>query len=241
MTLIPHPTALDWLTKDWRAVVPFPYAEPALTLVAVLCGAMVGEERQKSEKPAGLRTLILVCLGAAAFTLISFAFGSPGEAGRVAAQIVTGIGFLGAGVILHTRGGVSGTTTAATIWVTAAIGMVIGNGFAGAAICLATLVRFVVGTIAFYEYRVAGELERRLYEIDFIPAGGKARVRLERALVDVRSESIRAHWSDIEGGLERLTLKLVLQRRSLCELLDGIANVEEVKSIREIRNSVSNR
>lgn len=106
-------------------------------LAAVVLGSAVGLERELSGKPAGLRTTILICVGAALFTHLSIAIGliglssagQPyGDVTRIAAQIVTGIGFLGAGAILHERGSVIGLTTAATIWVVAAIGMAVGSG-----------------------------------------------------------------------------------------------------------------
>src|SRR5271165_4367682 len=92
---------MDWVAGNLRAGLHAPLAQIIIALVALLCGAIIGSEREKREKPAGLRTLILVCLGSAAFTMAGFAFTSKtGDSGRVAAQIVTGIGFLGAGIIL---------------------------------------------------------------------------------------------------------------------------------------------
>ena len=85
-------------------------------LVAVLLGALVGYERERAGKPAGVRTHGMVSLGAALFAGISLhGFGEAGDRARVAAQIVTGIGFLGAGAILHERGSVYGLTTAASL------------------------------------------------------------------------------------------------------------------------------
>ncbi len=112
----------------------------ALIAASVLCGSMIGTERERKLKPAGLRTMILICLGSTVFTLISPVLEtSSGESGRVAAQIVTGIGFLGAGAILQGSGSVRGLTSAALIWTTAAIGMVIGAGFGGAGFTLSVL------------------------------------------------------------------------------------------------------
>jgi putative Mg2+ transporter-C (MgtC) family protein len=97
-------------------------------LLAAALGGMIGLEREHSGKPAGFRTNLLICLGAALITEVSFNVGmvSGGDPGRIAAQIVSGIGFLGAGTILHARGSVYGLTTAATLWVVAAIGMAVG-------------------------------------------------------------------------------------------------------------------
>jgi putative Mg2+ transporter-C (MgtC) family protein len=106
-------------------------------ILAVVLGGAVGLERELSGKPAGLRTNILICVGAALFTHLSIGIafigttstGAPyGDTTRIAAQIVSGIGFLGAGAILHSRGAVVGLTTAATIWVVAAIGSAVGSG-----------------------------------------------------------------------------------------------------------------
>jgi putative Mg2+ transporter-C (MgtC) family protein len=100
-------------------------------LTAMLCGGAIGFERELSRKPAGLRTNVLICMGAALYMIVSRHIGGSapsGDPGRLAAQVVTGIGFLGAGVILHhpTEGKVHGLTTAATIWVTASLGILCG-------------------------------------------------------------------------------------------------------------------
>src|SRR6185436_188737 len=127
----------QWVIRDLHSLLPVPWVQIALALAAVVCGAVVGAERERREKPAGLRTLILVCLGSASFTMVSYAFvTTTGDSGRVAAQIVTGIGFLGAGAILHGSGTVRGMTTAATIWAIAATGMIVGIGYAAAGLGL---------------------------------------------------------------------------------------------------------
>ncbi|MGD0572314.1 MAG: MgtC/SapB family protein [Sedimentisphaerales bacterium] len=97
-------------------------------LLAIGCGAIIGIERQFKHKPAGLRTNIMICLGAAVFTLISerMALGSQDSVTRIASGIVTGVGFLGAGAVIQDRGGIHGLTTAATIWLVASIGMACG-------------------------------------------------------------------------------------------------------------------
>jgi putative Mg2+ transporter-C (MgtC) family protein len=100
-------------------------------LTAALLGSILGFERESRQKSAGLRTNILISIGSALFTLMSYELADEvtgGDPGRVAAQIVTGIGFLGAGAIMRTDGGVQGLTTAATIWVNAAVGVAAGGG-----------------------------------------------------------------------------------------------------------------
>ncbi len=100
-------------------------------VLAALLGAGIGLERELSGKAAGLRTNLLICLGASVFTIISreMAIGTSSEITRIAAQIVTGVGFLGAGAIIQDRRSVHGLTTAATIWLVASIGMACGGQF----------------------------------------------------------------------------------------------------------------
>ncbi len=121
----------------------------ARLLLAAVLGGFIGMERQLKRRPAGLRTNMLICFGAALFTMLSSelagAFG--GDSTRIASQIIPGIGFIGAGSILRDRGSVTGLTTAATIFVVASVGMACGGGMYGLAIfstlliviCLAAL------------------------------------------------------------------------------------------------------
>jgi putative Mg2+ transporter-C (MgtC) family protein len=98
-----------------------------LTLAAVL-GGVIGLERELKRRPAGLRTNMFICFGAAMFTVLSTDLAAAGDQARIAAQIIPGIGFIGAGSILHAKGSVSGLTTAATLFVVASIGMATGGG-----------------------------------------------------------------------------------------------------------------
>ncbi len=111
-------------------------------LAAAFFGGVIGYERHIHDKPAGLRTNILICLGACVFTIISTNLAGS-EPGRIAAQIVTGIGFLGAGAIIQSGGSVHGLTTAAGIWIVAAIGMACGAGMYFLAL-IATVITTIV-------------------------------------------------------------------------------------------------
>ncbi len=130
---------------------------------AIICGGLIGLERELKNKSAGLKTNMLICLGSTLFTtvsvLISASFserGHYGDPARVAAQIVSGIGFLGGGTIIQSRGTIVGLTTAATIWVVAAIGVCIGIGQIDIAVFSAvTVVLVLVATNAF-EDRILG-------------------------------------------------------------------------------------
>ena len=122
---------------DWFLSLPETYPELRLELLgglvlAAILGGAIGWEREFSRKPAGLRTNILICMAATLLTDLSVQVAAstvgPGDPGRIAAQIVTGVGFLGAGTIIQGQGIVTGLTTAATLWIVAAIGMAIGFG-----------------------------------------------------------------------------------------------------------------
>ena len=116
-------------------------------VLAILCGGAIGFERELSRKAAGLRTNVLICMGSALFMIVSRHIGSGApytDPARLVAQVVTGIGFLGAGVILQARGSVTGLTTAATIFVVAAVGIAIGDGMFGVAILSTSLIIVVL-------------------------------------------------------------------------------------------------
>jgi putative Mg2+ transporter-C (MgtC) family protein len=142
----PHLTMEDLLSKTLVR----------LSLAAVL-GAIIGLERELKRKPAGLRTNIFICFGSAMFTILSTELAKEfgiGDHTRIAAQIIPGIGFIGAGSILHDKGGVSGLTTAATIFVVASVGMAAGGGLYVTAIFATMLIYLAL--------HLLGILERQL-------------------------------------------------------------------------------
>jgi putative Mg2+ transporter-C (MgtC) family protein len=133
-----------------------PFSQVLLRLgVATVLGGLIGLEREYRSKAAGLRTNILITLGSALFGILSLELGTAnGSSDRVAAQIVTGIGFLGAGAILHSRGGVHGLTTAATIWVNAGIGVAAGVGSFAVATASTLMTLVVLALLPFLENRI---------------------------------------------------------------------------------------
>jgi putative Mg2+ transporter-C (MgtC) family protein len=135
-------------------------------LLAAGLGAAIGLEREYRQKPAGLRTNILIAVGSALFTILSLELTrNVGDPSRVAGQIVTGIGFLGGGAILRNRDSVHGMTTAATIWVNAAVGVAAGMGqyaLATFAVALTLLVLVVLPPIEVYFERRAGWPDRHV-------------------------------------------------------------------------------
>ncbi len=136
-------------------------------LLAVVAGGLIGFEREFRDKAAGFRTLIFICAGACLFTILSAKFAFDSDPNRIAANIVTGVGFFGAGVILRDGERVIGLTTAATIWLTAAVGMGIGGGaylLSGVMVLIAMVVLWL---LPFVEHKINYANEERKYEVVF--------------------------------------------------------------------------
>jgi putative Mg2+ transporter-C (MgtC) family protein len=137
-------------------------------LVAVVCGGAIGFERELSHKPAGLRTNVLICVGATLFMIVSRHIGGGAaytDPARLVAQVVTAIGFIGAGVILQARGSISGLTTAATILLVGAVGITIGEGMFSVAAMSTVLIIIVLVLLRSVER--AFVRRRRLFQYVF--------------------------------------------------------------------------
>jgi putative Mg2+ transporter-C (MgtC) family protein len=161
-------------------------------LISILCGGLIGIERQLKNKAAGVKTNILICVGAALYAMISILLsnanqpngGPMGDPARVAAQIVSGIGFLGGGAIVHSRGTVVGLTTAATIWVVAAIGLLIGIGYPVLGI-IGTLAIIAILTITdVFEDRVLGRSMKFQVDLQIMDPDGRLRQEVQTLLLD---------------------------------------------------------
>jgi putative Mg2+ transporter-C (MgtC) family protein len=135
--------------------------------IALVIGGIIGAERERQKKAVGLRTLILISLGSALFTILSIRIGINigGEPSRIAASIVSGIGFIGAGVILEEHGRIVGLTTAATIWLTAALGMAAGAGEYILAVGTTAISIIVLILFTRFEEYLEISSENRTYEI----------------------------------------------------------------------------
>jgi len=185
----------------------------ARLLVACLLGALVGLEREFSRKAAGVRTNLLICMGSAFFTLLSAVLagdGSPNK-GQVASNIVQGIGFLGAGLILHNRSRISGLTSAASIWVVASIGMACGAGLYGAAAVAAIVVIMAL--------EVVGLLERRAnlkaYSLVYEARGRDQTLMMESILkaMDTAGERLTGMENDAIGEVQRVSFTLTVTQK----------------------------
>lgn len=167
---------------------------------AMLAGGLIGLEREYRDKSAGFRTLIFIGAGAASITMLSYKIGGADDPARITANIVTGIGFLGAGAILRDGLRVAGLTTAATIWLTAAIGMAFGAGefvFGSSLTLLSLIVLWVFPAI---ERMVDKIREEHSYEVTV--TGGKERAaEIESALAKHGMKAIVRQYFKEENGL----------------------------------------
>jgi len=226
--------------QDWSTLHLFLYFGVKI-LLAIACGGIVGLERELKNKPAGIKTNILICVGSMIFTFASVLLanvnapynGFPADSSRVAAQIVSGIGFLGGGVIIQARGGVVGLTTAATIWVVAALGMMIGLGFHNIALFLAAVVILILVTVSWFEDRVLGRSLTFHTEIVVSDPKGDTRTAINTLLAenDLVLESF-----DIEeraGGLGVMAIRYTGHRGDQKKFNLSLWSTPGVKEIRQ--------
>lgn len=203
--------------------------------VAAVLGAAIGLEREWRERQAGLRTHLLVCVGSALFTLVSaygFSnFGARVDPTRIAAQIVTGIGFLGAGAIIRQGLSVRGLTTAATLWLVAAIGMAVGAGYWEGALIATAGALITLGPLRIIAYRMLVNfrpaLDRLLVEI---PAGGSPAPIIDA----IERQGGRVVSLDIaqEGDRRSVAVDVELQPASAPAVVAGVAEIDGVLEVR---------
>ncbi|MFY9562377.1 MAG: MgtC/SapB family protein [Terriglobales bacterium] len=168
-------------------------------LVAAILGGIIGLERQLRHKPAGLRTNIFICFGAAMFTLLSKQLaGTEAESARIASQIIPGIGFIGAGSILHSRGSVTGLTTAATLFVVASVGMAVGAGLYVTAVFATVLILVGLAVLGNLEGRFA--LKTMLTAFEVTGSNVEAMLReVNRLLEDEKLTMQNIHLASTDG------------------------------------------
>lgn len=208
--------------------------------LAALLGGIVGFERETEKKPAGLRTHILVCVGSCLVMLVSIYIyysvplspNQRADPSRIAAQVVTGIGFLGAGTIIRAGATVKGLTTAASIWIVSGIGLAVGCGFYGGALSTAGIVILVLIFLERIEKVMKKKIKFKVLEIyseDKIGQLGKMARVMSDFMVDIKNVSLKNE----EGGKGIVELTVNIPEDISCDMIkeelkkcEGVINVE---------------
>jgi|SRR5438093_228725 len=200
-----------------------------LFLAAVL-GGLIGMERELRDKPAGLRTNILICVGSTLFTSISTRVAQVlgGDPTRIAAQIISGIGFLGAGAVLHSHGFVPGLTTAATIWVVAGIGMALGSGMYSLAVFVTGMSIVTLYFLSFAEDRIQG---RKSYSYSLVVTNlNEALASINKVLKDSSVSAVSFNFKKGTGHY-RVWFNLFVDREKNLKIIQGLSEVPEITQV----------
>lgn len=224
---------------DWSYLQLFHFFAPKV-LVAVICGGLIGLERELKSKAAGIKTNILICLGATLYTAVSMLIsltlaekGHYGDPARISAQIVSGIGFLGGGAILQARGAIVGLTTAATIWVVAALGIAVGLGYHDVAVVLAVTTVLILVGVSWFEDKVIGRSITFSTEIVVDDPDGEVRREIN-TLLGSHDLVLESFDMNMRGNYSALHMRYSGHRSDQKKFnleLWGVRGIKEVKQL----------
>jgi len=200
---------------------------PIRLILAALLGGIIGLEREMRDKPAGLRTNIMICVGSTLFMSLSTQVAKVlgGDPTRIAAQIISGIGFLGAGAVLHSHGFVLGLTTAATIWVVAGVGMALGSGMYWTAVFATAMSLVTLYFLSFVEDRIQG---RRTYSYSLVVSDlNQALASVNRVL---QESSVSAASFNFKKRADNyhVWFNLVIPREKNIKIIQRLSEVPEI-------------
>src|SRR5262245_48009409 len=200
-----------------------------LILAAVL-GGIIGIEREIRDKPAGLRTNILICVGSTLFMSISTKVAEMlgGDPTRIAAQIISGIGFLGAGAVLHSHGFVLGLTTAATIWVVAGVGMALGSGMYLVAVFTPGMSLVTLYFLSFIEDKIQG---RRSYSYDLVVTDLNQALTSINNILQESSVAAASFNFKKKAGHYRVWFTLVIPRDKNQKIIQRLSEIPEITQV----------
>lgn len=232
---------MSWIADTWEhlTAVEVTTAQAIFKLcLSMLLGAVVGYERKRKGQPAGLRTFSLIAMGATLAMLVSiyvcqeYVALKNGDPGRIAAQVITGIGFLGAGAIIQAKGSVRGLTTAAGIWMASIIGLAVGVGLYALSIVATLLILFILVQLENIEHRLEMGAQSRII-----------RLKLRTICTDIKpyEKVMRKHHSqlvntyvdyDYEAGVTRLNLVVLMpENANYLTLFQALSEVYPTDSV----------
>lgn len=201
-------------------------------LLATLFGGIVGYQREVTDRPAGFRTHVMVSVGSALFMLVStYNFGEPSDPTRIAAQVVTGIGFLGAGTIIRQGNIILGLTTAASLWAVSAVGLAVGAGFYSGALMGTVIIYLALTVFKSVENRLIGGHEHRVIHLTVDDP-----VRVEEVLALLRSQLIEVENIErkmLDEGTLSMRLALTFPMDFPTDIIfTDLVRVEGVRGVR---------
>lgn len=196
-------------------------------IVSIICGGAIGFEREYKNKSAGFRTIILISLGSTIFTIVSSH--GVGADDRISANIITGIGFIGAGVIFKDKISVRGLTTAAVIWTSAAIGMTTGIGYHALALCLTIITLGVLLMVTKVERMIAQLQKEQLLGITFRDPDFDQIERLENTL-NTKGLTLERLEITKENNQLKVVFKVSGKKKYLVEMSETLATQPEIIS-----------
>lgn len=194
------------------------YQDLVSIIISIICGGIIGFEREFRNKSTGFRTIVLICLGSTLFTIVS-RYGD-GSDDRISANIITGIGFIGAGVIFKDKLSVLGLTTAAVIWTTAAIGMAVGIGYYGIALIFTVLTFIVLSLVTRVERLIENLQKNKTVNINFKNGDCTSLFLLEEKIKANRLKS-----KTVQISKHNNTLNAVLQISGTKENMDHLNEI----------------
>src|SRR5215468_2616615 len=203
---------------------------PLKLLLAAILGGIIGIEREIRDKPAGLRTNILICVGSALFMSISTKVAEilGGDPTRIAAQIISGIGFLGAGAVLHSHGFVLGLTTAATIWVVAGVGMALGSGMYTVAVFTTVMSLITLYFLSFIEDKIQG---RKSYSYALVVTDlSQALASINRVLQESSVAAASFNFKK-KAGHYRVWFNLLIPRETNLKIIQRLSAIPEITQV----------
>lgn len=230
---------MDITATTWTSMQLVEFFGPKI-LFSILCGGLIGLERELKNKAAGIKTNILICVGSTLYTaislLISTSFaedGYYGDPARIAAQIVPGIGFLGGGTIIQSRGTILGLTTAATIWIVAAVGVAIGIGRADVGVAVSVIVVLVLVLTNFFEDRVLGRTLNFAIEIVVDDPQGQVRNAINQTLA--KNDLVLEDFDISErAGLSQISMRYSGHRTDNKKFVLDLWSTAGVREVRQV-------
>src|SRR5262245_22862819 len=207
--------------------------DPSIALKLVLAaflGGIIGIEREIRDKPAGLRTNILICVGSTLFMSISTKVAEMlgGDPTRIAAQIISGIGFLGAGAVLHSHGFVLGLTTAATIWVVAGVGMALGSGLYLVAVFTTGMSLITLYFLSFIEDKIQG---RKSYSYSLVVTDLNLALASINKVLQETSVAAASFNFKKKAGHYRVWFNLIIARETNLKIIQRLSEIPEITQV----------